>query len=324
MEQSKAVMTPTTSLDPANLLMFAHVVDSGSFSGAAHRVGLPKSTVSRRIAALERDLGERLLQRTTRKLSLTDFGHQLLVHARQVAAEVDAAASLALHRQAQPSGRLRVSMPSDPLGLDLARFSTEFLTRYPAITLELDLSARRVDLIGENFDLALRMGDLPDDATLVARRLFEHSWGLYAAPIYLAMHGTPREPADLLQHDGLGLRSRAGEPIPWLLRRGEERWEGLPKLRAWANSPELVARMALEGAGIGSIPDWTSCEHVRMGHLVRVLPDWCLPASTGWAVMPGRRLMPAKTRVFLEMFEAALQRDLLPMLERIPRPEAAA
>lgn len=313
-------MKPATSLDPANLLLFAHVVDGGSFSAAAARVGLPKSTVSRRIAALERDLGERLLQRTTRKLSLTDFGHQLLVHARQVAAEVDAAASLALHRQAQPSGRLRVSMPSDPLGLDLARLSAEFLTRYPAITLELDLSARRVDLIGENFDLALRMGELQDDATLVARRLFEHTWGLYAAPIYLALRGTPREPADLLQHDGLTLRARSGEPVPWQLLRGDARWQGLPKLRASTNSPGLTARMALEGVGIGAIPAWTACRHLQAGHLVRVLPDWCLPPTTGWAVMPGRRLLPAKTRVFLEMFEAAIARDLLPLLEKIEAP----
>lgn len=312
-------MATPTSLDPTNLLLFAQVVDGGSFSAAAARVGLPKSTVSRRIAALERGLGERLLQRTTRKLALTDFGHQLLVHARQVAAEVDAAASLALHRQAQPSGRLRVSLPSDPLGMDLARFATEFLTRYPAITLDLDLSARRVDLIGENFDLALRMGELPDDATLVARRLFEHTWGLYAAPIYLALRGTPREPADVLQHDGVALRRRDGEPAPWSLKRGEARWEGLPRLRAWANSPDLVARLALEGAGIGAVPDWTACRHIRSGQLVRVLPDWGMPATTGWAVMPGRRLVPAKTRVFLEMFEAALARDLLPELERIPR-----
>ncbi|MGA0612411.1 LysR substrate-binding domain-containing protein [Caldimonas sp. KR1-144] len=307
------------SLDPTNLLLFAQVVDGGSFSAAAARAGLPKSTVSRRVAALERELGERLLQRTTRKLSLTDFGHQLLVHARQVAAEVDAAASLALHRQAQPSGRLRVSLPSDPLGMDLARFAAEFLTRYPAIALDLDLSSRRVDLIGENFDLALRMGDLPDDATLVARRLFEHTWGLYAAPIYLALRGTPREPADLLQHDGVTLRKRDGEPVAWSLQRGDARWEGLPALRAWANSPDLVARLALEGAGIGAVPDWTACRHVHAGQLVRVLPEWGMPPTTGWAVMPGRRLVPAKTRVFLEMFEAALARDLLPELERIPR-----
>jgi DNA-binding transcriptional LysR family regulator len=291
------------NLDPNDLLLFARVAETGSFTRAAARVGLPKSTVSRRISALEKQLGERLLSRTTRKLSLTDFGFALLDHARQVASEVDAAASLVLHRQAQPSGRLRVSMPGDFAGLDIARFMADFLLRYPAISLEVDLSARRVDLIGENFDLAIRMGDLPDDATLTARKLFTHTWGLYAAPTYLALHGTPSEPADLLQHAGLPLRSRTGEPVPWVLLQGEQRWVGLAPPRASGNSPELLVRLALEGAGIAAAPDVAAGAAERAGHLVRVLPQWCLPESPAWAVLPGRRLMPARTKVFLEMLD---------------------
>lgn len=294
-------------IDPNDLLLFARVADTGSFTRAAARVGLPKSTVSRRISALERQLGERLLTRTTRKLSLTDFGFALLDHARQVAAEVDAAASLVLHRQAQPSGKLRVSMPGDFAGLDIARFLAEFMLRYPAISLDIDLSARRVDIIGENFDLAVRMGDMPDDATLVARRLFTHTWGLYAAPTYLALHGTPQQPEDLLQHAGLPLRSRTGEPIPWVLQQGEARWEGLAPPRAAANSPELLVRMALEGAGIAAAPDAVAAKPQQAGHLVRVLPQWCLPSSPAWAVLPGRRLMPARTKVFLEMLDRLIE-----------------
>lgn len=294
-------------IDPNDLLLFARVADTGSFTRAAARVGLPKSTVSRRISALERHLGERLLTRTTRKLSLTDFGFALLDHARQVAAEVDAAASLVLHRQAQPSGRLRVSMPGDFAGLDLARFIADFMLRYPAISLDIDLSARRVDIIGENFDLAIRMGDMPDDATLVARRLFTHTWGLYAAPTYLALHGTPKQPDDLLHHAGLPLRSRTGEPVPWLLLQGDTRWQGLAPPRAAANSPELLVRLALEGAGIAAAPDVAAAQAERSGHLVRVLPQWSLPASPAWAVLPGRRLMPARTRVFLEMLDRLIE-----------------
>jgi DNA-binding transcriptional LysR family regulator len=179
------------TLEPNDLLLFAQVVDSGSFSRAADRLGVPKSTLSRRVLGLEAQLGERLLQRTTRKLSVTDFGHSVLQHAQQVVAEVDAAMHLAQHRQSEPSGRLRVSMPSE-FGIDmLGPLLADFVARYPAITLELDLSPRRVDLIGENFDLAIRVGDMPDDASLVARRLADFSVGLYAAPAYLQRRNAP-------------------------------------------------------------------------------------------------------------------------------------
>mgnify|MGYP003332685088 FL=1 len=297
-------------LDPYSLVLFARVADSGSFSRTAERVGLPKSTVSRRIAALERDLGERLLLRTTRKLTLTEFGQHLLVHAHQVADELDAAASLALHRQAQPSGRLAVSMPTDSFGIDLPRFIADFAMRYPAVTVDLDLSSRRVDLIGENFDLAIRMGSLPDDATLVARRLFTGPWSLFAAPSYLALRGVPPSPDALESHDGVTIRRRTGESTPWKLSRPDAQWTGLPHLRASANSPELLIQLAIQGVGIAPAPDWLALPHVGRGALRRVLPDWRLPDTIGWAVMPGRRLMPAKTRVFLEMLSATLAREL--------------
>ena len=146
------------------------------------------------MSQLEAELGERLLLRTTRKLTVTDFGHSVLEHARQVADQVAAAASLAQHRQSEPSGRLRISMPGDFANVVLGRLLAGFIARHPAIKLELDLTPRRVDLIGENFDLALRMGSLPDDASLAARRVATMSVGLYAAPAYLRQHGVPVEP----------------------------------------------------------------------------------------------------------------------------------
>lgn len=292
------------NLEANDLLLFARVVDEGSFSRAAERVGLPKSTVSRRIAALESQLGERLLLRTTRKLTITDFGHSVLEHAHQVVAEVEAASSLAQHRQVAPSGRLRVSMPADfAIGV-LAPLLAEFIARHPAITLELDLSPRRVDLIGENFDLALRMGELPDDASLAARRLAVFSMGLYASPAYLQRRGTPPEPEALMEHDALRLLSRSGEPMPWLLTRGEARWEGIPPGRATANAPELLIRLARLGAGIAGVTHHFVDAHVRSGELVPVLNDWSLPPAAAWAVFPGRRLMPARTRVFLDAIQA--------------------
>ena len=182
-------MVAAMNVEPNDLLLFARVVDEHSFTRAAERLGLPKSTVSRRVSALEAQLGERLLLRTTRQLTLTDFGHSVLEHAHQIASEVDAASLLAQHRQVQPSGRLRVSMPADFATNVLAPMLATFVQKYPAISLELDLTPRRVDLIGENFDVAIRMGDLPDDSTLAARRLATFTAGLYASPRYLARRG---------------------------------------------------------------------------------------------------------------------------------------
>jgi DNA-binding transcriptional LysR family regulator len=291
-------------LEPNDLLMFARVVDEGSFSRAAERMGLPKSTVSRRIAMLEAYLGERLLLRTTRKLTVTDFGHSMLEHAHQVAAEVDAAASLAQHRQVEPSGRLRVSMPGDFAIIVLGPLLGEFIVTYPAISLEIDLSPRRVDLIGENFDVAIRMGSLPDDASLAARRLALFSTGLYASPGYLQQRGTPAEPEALMQHDALRLLTRSGEPASWTLIKGDSRWEVTPPGRATINSPELLIRLARAGAGITVVNDHFAEPYVRSGELQRVLPDWSVPAVPAWAVFPGRRLMPTRTRVFLDALQA--------------------
>ncbi len=290
-------------VEPNDLALFARIVDSGSFSLAAQRVDLPKSTVSRRIALLEAKLGERLLQRTTRKLTLTEFGASLLEHARKVVEEVEAAGALVQHRQLAPSGRLRISMPGDFANLGLTLMIAKFIERYPAIVLELDLSPRRVDLVGENFDIAIRMGDLPDDSSLHARRVALEKIALYAAPSYIARRGMPQHPDELLDHDLLCLASRNGGAQSWRLTRGKTVWERDLPARLAANSPDLLARIACAGTGIAASSDLFAEESVAKGELVRVLPEWSLPEVTGWAVFPGRRLMPAKTRVFLDMME---------------------
>jgi DNA-binding transcriptional LysR family regulator len=291
-------------IEPNDLLLFARVVEEGSFSRAGERLGLPKSTVSRRLAALETQLGERLLLRTTRKLAVTDFGHSVLEHARHVVDEVEAATLLAQHRQVEPSGRLRVSMPSDFATVILSRVLSDFIERYPAISLELDLSPRRVDLIGENFDVAIRTGDLTDDASLAARRLATLSQSLYAAPAYLRKRGVPTEPEALMEHDSLQLLTRNGEPLPWVMKRGDQEWEGVPPVRARANSPELLLRLARAATGIVSVTDHFAEPYVESGELVPVLAEWAMPSAPVWAVFAGRRLMPARTRAFLDVLQA--------------------
>lgn len=296
----------SSSIDPNDLLIFARVADLGSFSRAAEKLSWPKSTVSRRLAALEQQLGEKLLLRTTRRQTLTEFGLQLLEHARQVATEVEAVAALRERRQASPSGRLRVSMPSDFATLILADTLAAFVALYPSIQLELDLSPRRVDLLGEGFDLVLRMGHLPDDASLAARRLALFSFGLYASPNYLAEHGEPADPDDLVRHDAVRMLRANGEAASWTLTQGEQHWQGVPPGRASANSPELLIKLACAGAGIAAVPDYFAAPDIRRGALRRVLPNWCLPSHTAWAVFPERKLMPIKTRVFIDMLQTAL------------------
>ncbi|MEZ0232749.1 MAG: LysR family transcriptional regulator [Methylophilaceae bacterium] len=291
-------------IEPNDLLLFARVVDDGSFTKAAENLNIPKSTLSRRVAALESQLGERLLLRTTRKLTVTDFGNAVLLHAHQVTAEVDATLALTQHRQLEPSGRLRISMPGDFAVDVLGELITDFIKRYPAIALEIDISPRRVDIIGENFDLAIRIGNLPDDASLAARRIAVFSMGLYASPAYLKRHGTPPEPEALMEHDALHLLARNREPVPWQLQRGEEHWHGTPPGRATINSPALLVHLARSGSGIAIIGEYAAEPYIASGELVEVLGDWRLPTATAWAVFPGRRLMPARTRAFLDALQA--------------------
>jgi DNA-binding transcriptional LysR family regulator len=281
-------------------------------------VALPKSTVSRRIAALEKRLGERLLQRTTRKLVITDFGQGVLDHARALAGEVDAALSFALSRQARPSGRLRVSMPGDFASVALEAPLARFVRDYPEVALEIDLSPRRVDLIGENFDLAIRMGELQDDAQLAARRLATFSTSLFAAPALIREHGEPLVPAALQTMPALMLLARSGDALAWELRpRADDGTLApasdpralrlLPDRRTLANSPELLIRLARHGAGVAAVSDFFAGPYVERGELVSVLRGWGAPDSPCWAVFPGRRLMPAKTRAFIDMLGESLK-----------------
>lgn len=297
------------SLDANDLILFAQLMEVGSFSRAAERAGLPKSTLSRRITALEAKLGERLLTRSTRRLAITEFGERILDHAKRLLDETEAASAMALHRQALPRGVLRVSLLPDFAELDLTPLLLQYAADYPEVRLELDLSPRRVDLLAERFDLALRAASrLPDDTALVARKLCEFTNALYASPAYLKRYGEPAKPAELLNHVGLRLIGGNGDTIPWRLSRGAEVWEGLPDGPLAANSPALQRDLAAHGMGIVGLTSRFAEKWVVQGLLQRVLPDWTLPAVTIWCVTPGRRLLPARTLAFIEMLRAAVVR----------------
>lgn len=291
-----------------DLILFATIAEQASLVRAAEQLGMPKATVSRRLSNLEELLGQKLLIRTTRRQTLTEFGLEFLDHSRRVAEEVATVQDFVRSQDMQPHGRLRVSMPGDYARQHFSRAIATFIESHPEIQLDIDLSSRRVDLIGERFDLAIRMGELTDDATLVARKIDEQSFALYASPIYLALHPMPKHPDDLQHHASVRLLSTQGNAAPWKLIRGKEAWEEVPPGRLTLNSPDMIQQLLLDGAGIGALPCRFATEDVRLNRLVRVLPEWSLPAVPAWAVMPTRRYLPAKTRAFLAHLERFIEK----------------
>lgn len=297
----------TNTLYANDLILFAYIVEAGSFTGASEHTGLPKSTLSRRLTDLENELGERLLQRSTRRLVLTEFGERILEYARRLQEETEAASALAQHRQMTPQGTLRISLPPEFYELSFVKVLVEFSQQYPDVRLELDLSPRRVDLVAERFDVAIRAAtQLPDDSTLVARRITTLQNSLYASPGYLHNHGTPKHPADLIQHVGLVLVTSAGEQQQWRLSRGSERWEGLPLRKLSANSLGLQQALSAQGLGIVGLSEGFAEKLVKQGVLERILPDWKLPPTNIWCVTPGRRLLPQRTIAFIDILKTVL------------------
>uniref|UniRef100_UPI004047EC38 LysR family transcriptional regulator n=1 Tax=Orrella sp. TaxID=1921583 RepID=UPI004047EC38 len=290
-----------------DLVLFAHLIDAGTFSAAAERVGIPKSTLSRRLSALENRLGQRLMTRSTRRLALTDFGERMLEHARRLLYELSEASALAQNEQVQPQGLLRVSMPPDLTHVDLATLLLQFAARYPEVRVVLDLSARRVDLLAERFDLVVRIANqLPDDSTLVATKLHDMQIRLYASAVYLNRFGTPVTPSDLMAHNCLPLISSRGASGAWDLSSAFGQWQGVPPSRLSSNSPATQRALAVSGMGIVALPDVLAADCVAQSTLVQVLPEWSLPSVTVWCVTPGRRLLPLRTKVFIKMLRQSM------------------
>lgn len=290
-----------------DLILFVHIVEAGSFTRAADRTGLPKATLSRRLARLEERLGGVLLQRSTRRLVLTEFGEQMLGPARRLLEDNAEVTALAQREQHSPQGVLRVSLPPEFEEFRLAELVSRYLERCPEVRLELHLSARRVDLLAERFDIAVRAAShLADDSTLVARRVATLEHGLYASPAYLQRHGEPREPADLAAHAGLLLSAADVRPLPWHLQRAGQSWEGLPREVLTANSVGLLQALAARGLGVVGLSHVFARRLLAEGALVPVLASWTLPAVNIWCVTRGRRLLPRRTSMFIDILREML------------------
>ncbi len=285
-----------------DMALFVEVVKAKGFRHAAEAVGIPNSTVSRRISSLEKAIGLRLLHRTTRRIELTEAGQIYFERCKRIVDEAKLAHEQLGELLAQPSGVLRASLPVDFANIYLAPLIAEFARRYPGISFDFDLTPRLVDLVSEPFDVAIRMGT-PQDSYLYARQLANLDCYLYASPRYLEQFGDPSHPSDLAQHECLGFRT--GKASAWVLKKGNEAIEVSAGGRFQLNSVGLIRRLSTLDQGIALIPAEIVAEDVIQGRLRRVLPDWEGPATPVYA-MTETRLLPAKTQRFIEFLRERL------------------
>lgn len=283
-----------------DMALFVEVVKAKSFRAAGDATGVPNSTLSRRIGALEKSIGLRLLHRTTRRIELTEAGQIYYERCRRIVEEARIAHEQLGEMLAQPSGVLRASLPVDFATLYMAPLIAEFARRYPGITFELDLTPRRVDLVTEPFDVAIRMGEQPSSA-LIARQLARLTPHLYASPRYLEHAGEPTDPAELRQHECLGF-SKVG---PWELHRGEESVQVQIGRRFTANSVGMYRSLAVLDQGIALLAEGVVTDDVAEGRLRRVLPGWHGSSIPVYALTE-TRLLPAKTLRFIEFLQERL------------------
>lgn len=280
-----------------DMALFIEVANVMSFRRAADATGVPNSTLSRRISALEKAIGLRLLHRTTRRVELTEAGQLYYERCRRIVDEARIAHEQLGEMLAQPSGMLRASLPVDFAIIYMAPLIKEFARRYPGITFDLDLTPRRVDLITEPFDVAIRMGELPN-STLIARRLASLSVQAYASPRYLEISGEPMHPSDLVHHECLGF-PKVGK---WTLHREREAVEVDVGGRFHINSVGMFRRLATLDLGVVLLPEKIAAEDVMAGRLRQILPEWQGNPISVYALTE-TRLLPAKTQRFIEFLQ---------------------
>lgn len=291
-------------MDLNDIVVFTKVVETKSFTGAAEQLGLPKSTVSRKLAQLEERLGVRLVQRTTRKLALTDIGEAYYERASRIVADIAAAEQVVTDMQATPRGRVRVTAPIDLSTKYLGSIIAEFVAAHPDVNVELDATDRVVDLIEEGFDVAVRFGPLPE-STLIAKKLTAIQSVLCASPAYLAKRGTPKSVEELDDHDKVLFIPNARMQA-WTLYNGEQTYELGRPCRFASNNLGAVVDVIQAGGGIGIVTEFMVACDIRQGKLVRILPEWSMRGSEINAVYAARQNLPPRLSLFIEHLSKAM------------------
>ena len=285
--------------DLQDVAVFSAVVEAGGFSAAANRLGLPKSTVSRKVAELEEALGVRLLHRTTRRMALTEAGAAFYEQANRALSGLQQAIVQARDQQTEPRGVLRITAPPDFGRYWVAELLQGYLDRYPEVRVEVELSGRIVDLVQEGFDLALRAGALPDSSLVVRKLATMEAW-LFASAQYAAQNPLPQTPAELEQHPFTLFRARDGQSRLHLQGPNGQVADVTVRGRLSAEDFTLVRHTVLAGRSLAYLPALHGIADLRAGHLVRILPDWHVGAGTLSLVYPTARHVPAKVRRFVE------------------------
>ena len=285
-----------------DMALFVEVVKAKGFRLAAEAMGMPNSTLSRRISGLEKAIGLRLLHRTTRKIELTEAGQMYFERCKRIVDEARMAHEQLGEMLAQPSGVLRASLPVDFSVTYLAPLIAEFASLYPGITFDFDLTPRRVDLVSEPFDVAIRMGE-SESSQLIARTLASLTSYLYASPGYLKRSGTPAKPVDLARHECLGIL-KAGS---WTLHDSKRATTVSVGSRFTLNSVGMARRLATLDMGIILMPEEIVADDLASGKLQRIMPAWHGTPMPVYAITD-TRLLPAKTQRFIEFLREKLGR----------------
>lgn len=284
----------------AAMLVFAEVVETGSFTEAARRLGLSKASVSREIAGLERRLGAQLLRRTTRSMSLTEAGRVFYAGCRRMADEAEQAERSVGELQAEPRGELRFAASVSFGQMQIAPRLPSFLARHPQLRVRMDLTDRIVDLVREKLDLSIRISGRLADATIIQRRLCPIRFVVCAAPDYLRRHGAPRDPASLARHNCLGTRE-----VPWRMMLRNERGIRLQGDLEVDNG-EALRRVALEGHGVVCLPTYLVGDDLGAGRLLQILPGRLELEASAFAVYPQSRHASPKVRALIDHLAEAL------------------
>lgn len=288
----------------AAMKMYVAVVDGGSFAAAAGKLEMSRAMASKQIQQLEEHLGTRLLNRTTRRLSLTETGREFYERSTQIMNDVDEAEQIAGHMTRLPQGVLRVTIPLAYGQHRLAAILSEYTQAYTQVQLEISLSDRKVDLIEDGLDLAIRIGAMPQ-SDLIARKIGGVRSVVCAAPAYLARRGIPQTPADLARHACLGY-TLTGSGTDWRLE-GPGGPVVIPiagPIRA--DNGDMIRLTALAGAGIAFQPEFIVGDDIAAGRLVRLLPAWQSAELGVYAVYPSRKHLSAKVRTFVDFLVNAL------------------
>ena len=291
--------------DLNDLYFFTQVVDHGGFSAAGRALGLPKSKLSRRVAQLEERLGVRLLQRSSRRFALTEMGQAYYRHCRAMVIEAEAAEEVIEHSQAEPQGSIRISCPVPLAQARLAPIITDFLLAHPKVRIHLEATNRRVDVIEEGFDIALRVRNPPlEDSGLIIKMFEQHQSYLVASPAFLDRHGRPQSPADLAGLPSLAM-TRAGDRHSWSLRDADGDEIDVPHQPRLVTDDMVALRHAARvGLGIVQLPRMMVEEDLYHGRLEKTLTAWTPPGGVVHAVFPSRRGLVPAIRMFLDALAA--------------------